>query len=243
LELALETAGDVLGSDRGISMGRFAEAAEYFDRAYQIAVKSARQDAHDSDSRRRVASAGLRLAAVVRQSEPRRALEIYDEIVARVAEVKNNTQARRNEARALAASTYPLRKLGRSAEARKRLDSVFPVMREMKLYPAETIEPGSVAGEALCALADMQADAGKRPRGIEIYRELTTKLMPTIKPEARLEDAAALSDLYRAHALMLRRAGQVEAAEAIDARRLELWRQWERKLPNNPFVLRQISGR
>ncbi len=30
-------------------------------------------------------------------------------------------------------------------------------------------------------------------------------------------------------------------ASTLEARRLELWRHWERKLPNNPFVLRQLA--
>jgi serine/threonine protein kinase/tetratricopeptide (TPR) repeat protein len=45
--LALSTQGDVLCSDRGISLGRYREAADSFDRAYRIVLPLARQDAHN----------------------------------------------------------------------------------------------------------------------------------------------------------------------------------------------------
>jgi len=29
----------------------------------------------------------------------------------------------------------------------------------------------------------------------------------------------------------------------LDQNRLDLWRHWDRKLPNNPFMQRQIAGK
>ena len=238
---AIQMQGDVLGDERGISMGRFPEAATYFERAYQIAVKWARQDVTNANSQFRLANGGFRLAGVLRHSDPRRALEIHDEVLGRLAGIKNNSVARSNEARALAASTYPLRQLGRSAEARRRLDDAFSRLREIKLYPAEKIEPGSVLSQALCALAEFEAAAGNVRRGIEIYQELIVKTLAASKPEDRLEDATDLSNLYHAQAQLHRRARQPEAAGALDARRVELWRQWDQKLPDNPFIKRQLA--
>ncbi|MGH9723237.1 MAG: hypothetical protein ACRD8O_23755, partial [Bryobacteraceae bacterium] len=159
-----------------------------------------------------------------------------------LARVADNRDARRAEVRALAGSTYPLRQLGRSAEARRRLETAFLRMRELKLYPAETIEPGSVLVDGLCGRAEMEAGAGNLRQGIEIYQEIIRKLTPMIKPESRLEDATDLSGIYLALAQMHRRARQPDLASAVDVRRLELWRHWDRKRPNNPFVQRQLAG-
>jgi tetratricopeptide (TPR) repeat protein len=238
----LSTEGDVLGSDRGISMGRYREAADSFDRAYRMVLPLARQDAHNELIQRFAADRAVKLAGVVRLGDARKSVDLYDEALALLARVTDNQAARRIEVRALAESTYPLRQLGRSAEARQRLETAFLRMREIKLYPAETIEPGSVPVDGLRAQAEMEAGAGNLRRGIEIYRELIGKLTPMIKPETRLEDATELSDVYRALVQLHRRARRPDLASAVDARRLELWRQWDRKLPNNPFVQRQLAS-
>ena len=48
---------------------------------------------------------------------------------------------------------------------------------------------------------------------------------------------------YEALASLDRRLGDGGRAEAMDALRVELWQGWERKLPKNPFVLRQIAAK
>jgi tetratricopeptide (TPR) repeat protein len=62
--LALSTQGDVLGSDRGISLGRYREAADSFDRAYRIVLPLAQQDAHNELIQRQAASRALKLAVL-----------------------------------------------------------------------------------------------------------------------------------------------------------------------------------
>src|SRR5262249_26047201 len=107
--LALVTEGEVLGEDDAINLGRPKEAAEFFERGFKMAVDLARQDPNDSQSRLAIGNRGTKLAAVLRHSEPERALAIYDEVLRHLAQVKNNSGARLNEVRALAGSTYPLR--------------------------------------------------------------------------------------------------------------------------------------
>jgi hypothetical protein len=132
--------------------------------------------------------------------------------------------------------------LGRSGEARKRLDAAFSKLKDLKLYPAEQVEGGSDVLDALCALAELEAGAGDLQRGVDIYQELTGKLVPTIKPEARLADATELSSIYQAAARLHRRARQLDAATALDAKRLDLWRHWDRKLPGNAFIRLQLDA-
>lgn len=242
--LALATQAAILGEDNAISLGRSREAAEYFEHAFTIAAHFAKQDPTDAGSRFSLGDDGIKLAAILRHSDPRRAVAIYDEALRRLAEIKNNSRARRDEIRALAGSSYPLRQIGSSGEARKRLDLAFSRLSELKLYPAEQVEPGSEADLALRALGEYEAGRGDVQRGIEIYQDLLRKLMASEpSPEANLSHALSLSNLYSAMSVLHRRTGRPEQTAELDARRRELWRQWDRKLPNNSFVRRQLEAR
>ena len=134
------------------------------------------------------------------------------------------------------------RDLGRSVEAGQRLDEAFRILAELKRYPASSIELWSEPDQALRALAEQQALTGHLAQAIDTYRQLLDKIMAS-KPESEtnLEDAADLSNLYRAMARLHEKAQQIEAATALQARRAELARHWNRKVPNNPFVRRQLN--
>jgi hypothetical protein len=56
-----------------------------------------------------------------------------------------------------------------------------------------------------------------------------------------LEDAVELSNIYRQTAAFYRRGHRPELASGLDARRLEMWRPWDAKLPHNAFVRRQLE--
>ena len=145
--------------------------------------------------------------------------------------------------RALAGSSYPLVRLGRSNEARQRLDSAFDRLRQLKLYPEARIGPGSVADRVLSARADFEAAQGRTVQAIDIYEELLGKVMLSEPaPETSLTDAIQLSRLYAAMGGLNRRMGRDDRASALEARRLDLWRRWDTRLPNNAFVRRQLDA-
>jgi len=136
-----------------------------------------------------------------------------------------------------------LRRLGRNAEAVKRLDSAFARLGRLKLYPAEEIQPGAETDATLCALADLEAERGRVSHSIEIYEELLRKVLATRpKPDTNLADAVDMSRLYGALAGLRRRAGQNDFATAAETQRLELWRRWDIRLTRNAFVKRQLSA-
>src|SRR5438309_1859799 len=81
--MALLEEGNILGDDEGVSLGRYQEAAQLYERCYRMAADLARQDAGDAESRLRVTGRGIQLANVLRHSDPRQALAIYDEVLAR----------------------------------------------------------------------------------------------------------------------------------------------------------------
>jgi tetratricopeptide (TPR) repeat protein len=240
---ALSREGRILGEDEVVSLGRYQEAVVPLARAFAIAEMGAREDASDADSRGQVGTTGLVLADVLRHLDSRRALSVYDQILASLARIPNNPRARLQEVNALAGSSYPLLRLGRPADARQRIDSAFDRIRQLKLYPAARIGPGSVADRVLSARAEFEAAQGRTVHAIEIYEELLAKVMlsePT--PETSLTDAIQLSRVYAAISELNRRVGRDERASALEAQRLDLWRRWDRRLPNNAFVRRQLDA-
>jgi serine/threonine protein kinase len=58
----------------------------------------------------------------------------------------------------------------------------------------------------------------------------------------RLEDASELSGAYAELAALHRREGRPEVAASFEAKRLALWRQWQRALPDDPLVQRQLAA-
>ena len=110
-----------------------------------------------------------------------------------------------------------------------------------------TAGPGRTGGEWV--VDALRAEGVRHVFGIPgvhnlaIYDALLAKIMAsTPKPESKLEDATGLSNIYRDMAQLHRRAGQTSQASDFDSRRLNLWQHWDRRLPNNSFVRRQISA-
>ena len=68
--------------------------------------------------------------------------------------------------------------------------------------------------------------------------------MIAAKPESLtdLRDVPRLSSLYESLSRLYRRTGKITKANDVESLRLELWRHWDTKLPNNLFVRRQIEA-
>jgi tetratricopeptide (TPR) repeat protein/tRNA A-37 threonylcarbamoyl transferase component Bud32 len=240
---ALIQEGEILGGDDGLGLKRPKEAAVSLEQAIEVAEDLARRDPNEFLSRERLFSASALLAQILRYTDPRRSLELCDHALQRLAEIKNHPGARLHEVEVLAASTYPLQRLGRGAEARQRLDAAFDRLRQVGAYPVDKITPGSEADEALSALADFEAGQGNFARAAEIYKDLLRKISASEpKLQTSLPDAVEVSRVYTALADLHRRAHQSEAQSDMEARRLELWRHWDAKLPNNSFVGRQLDA-
>jgi tRNA A-37 threonylcarbamoyl transferase component Bud32/tetratricopeptide (TPR) repeat protein len=235
--------GRILGLDKGVSLGRSEEAAVPLEHAVQLTDNVVHRDTTDQSSRARMAMAAVPLADVLRYADARRALDVYDHTLRHLAEIQNNAVIKRFEVVALAGSSYALRQLGRPAEARERLDAAFERLKQMKLYPAEKVTPGSVAYKTLWALGDLEAADGNVSRAIEIQEELLEKISAAkIEPDSSLDDATDVSNIYGALTGLYRRNRKLDRAASVSALRLELWRKWDRKLPSNPFVQRQLDS-
>jgi serine/threonine protein kinase/tetratricopeptide (TPR) repeat protein len=233
--------GQILGADEGISLNRPDEAIEPFEKAFDLVEREAAQDPNDATIRDRVATAARQLADIVRHRDPERALAIYDRAIQRQREVQNNASARRQEARLLANSSYPLRSLGRIQEAQKRIDQSLDLLHLVDDYPRPAIPATGEAAAALRALADQQAGTGDTTGALDTYRGLLANVLAS-RPERELREAYELSRIYAALGRLLGTAGISAEAGELDRRRLNLWREWNTLSPNNPVVLRQLRA-
>jgi len=242
LAAALWREGLILGELNNINLDRPHEAIPLIQKALDLAEGLAQRDAHDNDSRAYVGMAGRELGDILRDTDAARALNVYDSAFRRLAEI-NSTKSRRDQVWLLAGSSYSLRRLGRPADAKKRIDDAFAILKDVKDYPAATIELGDIVDATLRALADHQADSGATDAAITTYEEFLEKVRASSpQPETDLRHANGLSRIYRDLGNLYRRAGRTSDSDTLHKQRLELWQNWDKKLPDNPFVQRQLSA-
>ena len=239
---ALLREGLVLGSDSDVSLGRTEEALVSFGKALEGAEDLARNDPQDNHSRGLIADSSREIGDILSRRNPQKALAIYDRALARIRETAANARAQREEADLLASSSYPARRIHGIADARQRIDAAFRLLHSTGQLPAEKLEPLSEPDHAFHALADHYADTGQPAKAIEIYEDLIAKYAAWhASPGNDLRDANSFSQAWTTLSILLRRVGKPAEAASLDARRNELWNYWSRKLPNNPFVSRQLS--
>jgi serine/threonine protein kinase len=241
-QLALVYEGRILGEDNSISLGRSAEAVQVLERAFQIADEFVHRDPSDQSSRGRLSEAGISLGDILRHSDPRNALTVYDHTLRHLAEIQNNENLQRYEVNLWAGSAYALQSLGRSAEAHRRLDLAFGRLKQLKYYPTEKIYPGSEVEEAVRALADLEAGEGRLQHALQIYEDLLRRIQPSRSTSPSLEDAVHLSAIFASAATLYHRAGRADLAASMKARRADLWAMWDQKLPHNAFVRHQMEA-
>jgi len=235
--------GLLLGEDGGVNLNQPKEAALRLEEALATLEDYAQTDPYDYEARTMIAMGGHYLADLLRRTNPKRAIEVYDHSLVRVREVPNDVAARRIEALLLAGSSYAARAIYRDGDAKERIDAAFRLLRETGDYPATAVQPGSEADVALQALADHYAETGQPNRAIELYERLRRDFEACNSCAER--DLPAAADLSRIHASLaatLRSIGSREKAATVETARADLWRLWNRRLSNNPFVLRQIAA-
>lgn len=235
--------GLLLGEDGAVNLGRPRDAVEPLQRAFDIAENVAEKDPRDAVSRERLINAAIPLGNVLRAWDPGRAMAVYDLALRRNREAGNSVVMMRKRALLLANSSGALLHLHRYREARQRALEGLANLRQTGDYPAERLSLDSEAYVALSAWADYQAATGALSSAIDGDERLLA-LITAAKPssDTDLRDAPRLSRLYQSLADFDRRAGDAVRAQEVDARRLALWEAWDRKLPGNPFIHRQLGA-
>jgi tetratricopeptide (TPR) repeat protein len=235
--------GLLLGEDGSVNLDRPREGARLLQEGFDAVEAVAQKNANSYDTRMALAEAGHYLGDMLRHLDARRAIAVYDRALAWSREIPTDIAARRMEALLLAGSSYAARRLGRESDARVRIEGAFDVLRKIGDYPAAKIEPRREVFAAMRAQADDDAETGASERAIATEQELRGAIGASkFKADEDLPLAAALSQLDESLAGTLRHAGRNGEAAAVEAERRELWQRWDRKLPNNPFVHRQMAG-
>ncbi|HUE84736.1 MAG TPA: protein kinase [Vicinamibacterales bacterium] len=233
----------ILGEDRGVSLNRPEEAAAVLQDALAMCEAAARLDPNDYTSRTRIGTVGRELGDILRWRAPEEAIAVYDAALARLAEIRDNLKARRDRALILANSSYALRRVDRTAEAKTRVDEALAILKETKDHPSDRIPLDSELRSVLQAQADLSAHEGQVGEAIQNYEQLIGMVMQA-RPDLEndLREAYSFSLLQQDLTRLYRSAGAFDKADTADAKRLALWTGWNDKLPNNPFVLQQLAA-
>jgi tetratricopeptide (TPR) repeat protein len=235
--------GEILGQDGQVSLGKPDEATVAFQKSLDLMEDVAKADANDTSSRVLIAQAARELGSILSRRNPARALAVYDHGLLRIREFQNNVKARRDEARLLALSSYALRRLNRSGEAKQQLDMALQLLRDTKAYPGDRIVLLSDAEIVLRAWGDHLADSGEVRQALGVFQELLEKVMAAHpEPTADLSNATGMSRIYEALATLHLRSGDAAHSQSMSAARLVLWQDWARKLPENTYVKQQLEA-
>ena len=235
--------GLILGQEGGISLGRSGEAIEVLQQAFALIEEWSQRDPRDAASRALFASCGRELGAVLTPRDPRQALAVYDRSIAHLREIPQSNKSRRGEAELLAGSANALRRLHRVSEAQDRIEAAFRLLRAVKDYPAERINPDGEISVVVRAHADHLAETGHHGQAAAVYEELLDKMAAAkADPRNDLSHANRLAQTYGTLSGLYASTGQPDKAGAMSTRRLEIWRHWDAKLPGNAFVGRQLAA-
>lgn len=232
--------GSVLGEVDALSLGRRDAAAEAFERSLALVRPLIQKDPADFNARLDFAMPALRLARILRDRDPARALAVYAETLA-VMTAAPETASRRKAylIRALAGYSFALRRLGREPEARAKIAEA----RALDACPAGKVVAGPSSHCEALSIAEAEAEtaAGNAARAIAIYRRLLADFdQEGAKPREDLADGLAYSIKYARLEELL--AGSPAEAAGYRRQRRELWLHWAARRPGNAFVAAQLAA-
>ncbi len=233
--------GIVNGEVDSLSLGRMEPAIEELEQSLAIGRRRIAEDPKDQDAKLDFAQTALKLGRILDLSDPARALSVYDEAYRTMSAAPAGAANRENYLVRLGAeSTFSLRTLGRSLEAKRRMTTLAAFLP--KNSKTESYGPTGSLESYYRAEAEMYVVAGDVAAAIKIYRGMLSAFAADkIAPREDLADALGLSLKQARLAQLLRKSGQDEEAGRLDAQRRELWTHWDQRLPNNTFVRRQVA--
>jgi tetratricopeptide (TPR) repeat protein len=232
----------ILGDPGGISLGRWAEALRLYDRALGLARQLASGDRVDAGIRPQMAALAGRAGHLRLQTDPANALALFDEAFKICSDIPAASASHLDKLQHLAGSIQALIKLGREQEASTRLDRLFTLLREAKKYPG-AISPRNYLETGMRARAAVLAAQGRKRDAITVYEEIAGATEKgEQKPSSDLHWALSISEIYEQLAGHYEDVNEPDAATRCREKRRRLWELWDQKLPNNPFVRRQLEA-
>ncbi len=237
----LSRRGQLLDEDESISLRRPQDAIGPLTAARDLAEEWVAKDPNDSVTRDLVGKMGRGLGDILRHTDPAKALAAYELGIVRIRAV-DNVDARRSLARYLAKTADPLRKLGRAAEGRRRLDQAIEILKQTKDYPPPPDDLAAEVDGVMRGLAQHELETGSPAKARETYERLLGWVEERHIGPSTLLLANDLSRLYEAMAKVYAALGMRDEVQKMNARRLQVWTEWDRKLPSNPWVRGQLAA-
>lgn len=96
----------------------------------------------------------------------------------------------------------------------------------------------------LRARADQCAETGRPKEAIEAYSRILTMLdgSASFRPKSDLRHANELSRVLTSLAVQYRAVGETSKGGQLEERRHQLWRNHDRRVPNNAFIRRRLAA-
>lgn len=239
----LYSKGLVLGDTSGPSLGRYKDAVEPLMRSRDVAEAMIQADEQDANARLDYTQASLKIGRALQDDKPEEALAVYDDGL-KVAGGMPESSARRltYSVRLLCESVLPLVRLHRADEVERRLSLAISLLKKAKHYPPAKISLTSPGEAFLRAKAEREANAGRLREAVAGY-ETVLRLMDPKQVAVRedLSDALGLTGLQGRLRELLLSTGDQAGADRLAREISELWEYWDRKLPGNPLVRRELG--
>jgi hypothetical protein len=229
--------GRVYGDAGGPSLGQLDKALENWERGLKIGRDVIASDPKEVQGRFNQAVGDYLLGNAVRDQDPARALAAYDEAIDALRPPGGSNLSRQVLAMQLAESTFPLRKLHRDAEARRRLQEAKQIAADFRRHGANTLEcdQSISAAEADWAMASGHPlEAAERQR--EFLAEAKVEGADNVNQMQNLNDAFTIARRYRFLARALTAAGRSSEAAQAEAQRREIVEFWRKKRPGDKLV-------
>jgi tetratricopeptide (TPR) repeat protein len=238
LAIALASLGRTEWNADSPSLGRRKEAIADMERGMKIGRDTIAMDPNETMGRFNHAVAGFYLGRALRDDDPRRALETYEEAIGAITAAPQNNSARELRSVLLADASFTLRSLHRDGQARAWLDQAAALaegLRKERSSAAVDCDDAISRAEADWALAlGRPGDAAAWHRRFIAEAEGTSP--PVVDTSQSMNNAYTMIHRYGLLAAALRRAGKPDEAVQADAKRDEIIAYWKKKLPENPSV-------
>jgi len=229
--------GRVYGDAGGPSLGQLDKALENWERGLKIGREVIASDPKEVQGRFNQAVGDYLLGNAVRDHYPARALAAYDEAIDALRPTGGSNLSRQVLAMQLAESTFPLRKLHRETEARRRLQEAKQISAAFRGQGANTLEcdQSISAAEADWAMVSGHPlEAAERQR--EFLAEARAEGADNVNQMQNLNDAFTIARRYRSLAQALTAAGRSTEAAQAEAQRSEIVEYWQKKRPGDKLV-------
>ncbi len=217
---------EALGDARYANIGDTVAAEEHYRQALALAKELYRQDVGNERWPHDLAEIHGGLGVTLRDRDPKAAAEYLrlaiEGMDAAPASVMGNIRYRSDQAEYHASIAYPMRKLGRYAEARQHLERALAALRDLAVKQAANNSVKSVLTAALLELAALEKVLGNKAATASAAKEALRVIEPAV---AANQDNALLALRLAESYQML---GQIDSAGQWYALQRNVWEQWRK---------------